>query len=360
MSWIDQVKAWPLSVVAAAIGMHEAGSAWAPCPACDAEQRGSSDRRGPVGFTADEGGWRCLRCDASGDALTLARLHVNGGTALSRESWGRVRDWCAERRWCDPCTSGQRQPVRVAPRPALPPRKAPEPPRRPPADEVAWLWNDLCRPVTGDPEVSAYLRGRGLDPAAIEDLDLARALPAPPRAPEWARCGRAVWARSGHRLITPLFGATGELESVRARAVVAGAEKKALAPAGYQVGGLVFACPLARLMLAGADLGDGTPAAELVRGVGLVVVEGDPDYWSWASRYGAGTSLERAPAVVGVESGAWTDAIAARVPDGARVIVRTHLDEGGEKYAQKVAAALAGRCEVFRLIAEPEPEGQAA
>jgi hypothetical protein len=135
------------------------------------------------------------------------------------------------------------------------------------------------------------------------------------------------------------------MASVRARCVVpleAGG-LKALAPSGFEVRGLLLADPLARAMLEGAD-----GAAELVRDVGLVVTEGEPDYLAWSARWGADYP-EDAPAVVGLVSGAWTADVAARVPDGAAVVIRTHLDPSGDAYAEQVVNTLASRCTLRRL-----------
>ncbi|MCO5168358.1 MAG: hypothetical protein M9894_18625 [Planctomycetes bacterium] len=201
-----------------------------------------------------------------------------------------------------------------------------------------------------DGAASAWLRSRGIAPASVEDLGLARALP--PRlaeVPGWAGTRYGGWNESGHRFLLPLYGPNGALESLRARALNSNARPKSLAPRGYSVAGLVLACPLGRLMLHGSRLGDGTLAALFVATVGLVVVEGEPDYLSWATAAGTDVGLECAPAVLGLESGSWTDAVAARVPAGATVRVRTHQDEAGERYAARVIETLASRCRVLRL-----------
>lgn len=199
-------------------------------------------------------------------------------------------------------------------------------------------------PVDQDSMCAAWLRSRALSPATVRDLDLARALP-DGQTPRWARARGVTWAESGHRLLVPLFDALGRLASVRARVVVAGQDgPKALAPAGYTTAGLVMADALARRLLAG-EVG----AAEQVRDVGLLVAEGGPDYLTWAARWGTDGSLDRAPAVFGIESGAWTAEVAARVPDGTRLCVATHDDGAGERYAAAIVASFGARpVEVLR------------
>ena len=82
----------------------------------------------------------------------------------------------------------------------------------------------------------------------------------------------------------------------------------------------------------------------------IVVVEGEPDFLTWATRHG--DAAETAPAVLGLWSGAWTSALAARIPAGCRILLRTDLDACGHDYATRVARDLADRCELRRLSPE--------
>jgi hypothetical protein len=97
--------------------------------------------------------------------------------------------------------------------------------------------------------------------------------------------------------------------------------------------------PVARSVLAGRVDGLPTP-------ISVVVVEGEPDFLTWATRYSDGDA--DAPIVFGVVCGAWSGELAARIPDGARVVVRTHQDPSGERYAAEIARTLLGRCRVVR------------
>jgi hypothetical protein len=61
---------------------------------------------------------------------------------------------------------------------------------------------------------------------------------------------------------------------------------------------------------------------------------------------------ELAPAVLGIVNGSWTEEIAARIPDGTRVVVRTHSDGAGDDYAAKIVHSLSARCSLSRVARE--------
>lgn len=257
---------------------------------------------------------RCFACDWSADALGL--VAVAHGLDVRRD-FVRVLDLAGQLAGSEP----------------LPSRQAPPPPREyPPRAEVAALW-DASVPVVDDAEVMAWLRDRGVNPGAV-GRDLARALPRSRSAPlpRWARSHLGAWPAAGYACVVPLFDETGTLRSVRARRVVARDDggPKALPPAGHRTSGLVMACGAGRRMLAGAP-----------QSARVLVVEGEPDFLLAATR-------PAGAAVLGIISGAWSPAIGARIPTGARVSIRTHADMAGDRYAQQVAETLRGRCSLFR------------
>ena len=212
-----------------------------------------------------------------------------------------------------------------APRPPPPP---PPPPRY--AAGVADLWN-RCGPVDADPDVADYLCVRGLDPVAVAARDLARALPTDGPSPGWARCRGQTWAESGHRLLTPAYDASGALRAVRATRVRDGEGPKRLTPGGTSTSGLVLACPAARLLLSG----QGSASR-------IAITEGETDFLTACLAW---PDL----AVFGIWSGAWTADLAARIPDGAAVLVATDHDPAGDAYAGQITRSLAGRCDVRRF-----------
>jgi hypothetical protein len=226
------------------------------------------------------------------------------------------------------------------PRPAVPP----EPARTyPPLGEVADLWG-ACTSVFDDPEVSVWLRSRALDPGDVADRDLARVLPIGRSLPGWATYRFRPWLAWGNRCVVPIYDADGAMRSVRVRRVRAGDSPKTLPPAGHRTGGLVLADALGRQMLATGARPTWWPDGVPLR---VLIAEGEPDYL--AAAVGYSDADEGAPAILGLPgSGAWAASLAARIPDGAHVIIATDHDDAGDRYAADVAASLAGRCELCR------------
>ena len=99
-SWIGDLKAaCDVPTMANALGMRvlRLGTI-TPCPGCGAEQRGSEDRRGPIGTGSDKRGWKCFRCQLTGDAIDLLTLHRAGkkGRDLNGAEWASIKTWCVE------------------------------------------------------------------------------------------------------------------------------------------------------------------------------------------------------------------------------------------------------------------------
>ncbi|TPW16876.1 MAG: Uncharacterized protein FD129_589, partial [bacterium] len=169
--------------------------------------------------------------------------------------------------------------------------------------------------------------------------DLARALPSDQRLPRWASCRGGLWIETGHRVIFRLTEEAGQAVSLRARCTDPSTTPKSLAPAGFSVKGLVLADPLGIQLLSGVVPDWWEPRD-------VVISEGEPDWLTWSTRQRE--SDEQGPACLGVEAGAWSKQIADRIPDGCRVVIRTHHDEPGERYARQIVTTLQGRCQVFR------------
>lgn len=371
MSWYEQIAELGVARVARTLGLQVGGAhgnvnqGISPCPSCGAEKRGSRDRRGPVGIRPDDRGWRCHRCDAHGDPVNLAAWVLLGEYKPTGSRWRELQSSCADAGLCDwPAEStgsfrhrvhqGRRKsPARVCSdsKRIGPTRRATSAPIRPPAAEVQALWED-CRPVTSDSDVAAWLIGRGLEPEICAECDVVRALPARARLPEWAQFGRP-WTHSSHRVIIPMYGPGGQLETVHARALSPRDHKgrdKAASPKGAQVAGTIMADRNGLDLLRAASATSTTQTTYTLasaRGSAtptILIAEGVPDFLTWTTQY-AGD--QNGPAVLGIIAGSWNDELAGRIPDGARVLIRTHDDKAGHKYAQRIGTTLRDRCQVF-------------
>jgi len=291
------------------------------CPGC----RNGDPRGVSIGDQNGVGVWNCHRDErhrgSAIDYIALARgIDIPAAARILEERAG--------------VNAGHAYPP--PPRPPM----SPKPPRRPPSAEVADVWERVAKPILDVADVASAWRERGLDPAAIEDRNLARALPQRVALPPWAFGGGLTWSAGTHRLVLPLFDSAGRMASLHARAAIAPAgAPKGLSPGGFEVGGLLFADALAQLMLryAGNDVHDSW----------VLIAEGAPDFLTAATQ--RSDADESAPAVLGVIAGSWTREVAARVPNDSRVLVAVHSDAAGEKYAAGITDSLAGRCRVRRL-----------
>ncbi|MEO1715770.1 MAG: hypothetical protein AAFR76_01550 [Planctomycetota bacterium] len=340
MTWVDQLRTWPLADLAGRFGGEVRGQGnrcqLRPCTACGAMERSDQDKRWPVQINGAQ--WYCYACQTGGAAIEYAAYAVCGRVLPAGDpGWQQLRQ----------TLFGEGS----TPPPKAKPPKPLSPPPRPPQIEVRDLWH-ACRPVTDDYQVARWLRGRALDPETVARLDLARALPVGRRCPRWAGSRGRSWAESGHRLLLRVCDHTGHTMALRARAVVPiekGQQKTLAARAGPRSStGLVYAdAPARRMLLAH---GQGPP-------VNLIIAEGGPDWLTWACR-------ELAWATLGVFSGSWATAIAGRIPDGSTVVIRTHADAAGQKYADRIVRSLALRrdLKLFRrcVPANPEPAEGAA
>lgn len=211
----------------------------------------------------------------------------------------------------------------------------PAPPALAPEAEVTELWATARFP-TQVPEVARYLAGRGLDVDSLWRRDLVRVLHEASPTFAWTTFGKRTWFQAGYVILVPVFDHDGAMRGLRAwNPAPAEGMPKRIAPKGCTVRGLVMADFLGLPMLRGELLPDR-----------VAIAEGEPDFLTLASETAL---LARGRwATLGVEAGAWTEAISGRVPDGARVTIWTHADGPGEKYAEDVARTLLGRCVISR------------
>jgi hypothetical protein len=205
-------------------------------------------------------------------------------------------------------------------------------PSYPPVDEVRALWA-ACIPASDDAQATAWLRSRRLDPTLIDDFVLAKVIPSQGLSlPEWAR----HWMFFNARLLVPLFDAAGAMRSFKGRNLSSRPDpgEKSIAAKGASKK-LVMADGVGQALLAGRNQSTGLTTE-------VILTEGEPDFLLWATRYP--DSYETPPAVLGVYSGSWTEAIAERIPDNSEVVSRLDPDPGGEKLEAPIRDTLKHRC----------------
>lgn len=280
----------------------------------------------------ERGAWADARANTSGGAKDFARTVAGMDLVPFMERWGRGG----------------------APPANAPPRRDEQAKAARVLAEVRGLW-DRCVPVLDDGEVTAYLRGRGLDAGRVVDGDVARALPASGWLPQGAFFRRkgsdrgVPWSEAGHRLVVPFFNAQGELSSLQARCIKANVDKSEskMSYGGATTRGLMFANRLARGLLtrhdgARAHVLDVSRTTKPER-AGVVVCEGIVNFIAWA--IDASDSDPNAPAVFGIGAGkgGWLPAYANAIDDGTRVLVDADDDADGNAYVNQIVETFAGR-----------------
>lgn len=263
--------------------------------------------------------WKCHACDASGDVLTL--VAATRGLTMAGDDFRQVLIIAAELAGLHSLVaeleSGER---RERPEPVARPEPTPEPERPyPPTRELEAFW-EACGAL-GEPE-RAWCDGRGLDAELVGEI--VRGLPVDGDLPRWVRYQGRSWRETGHRIVVPVYDSTGEMRSVRAIRVTDGESPKRLPPSGFKAAGLVMADEFGVAMLRG------TYAPKRV-----LILEGEPDFISSVT-----TPTTHIYARIGITSGSWSAAFAARLPRGTKVFLATHDDAAGEKYAQAIEQTL--------------------
>jgi hypothetical protein len=310
-------------------------------------------------------------CQRSWDALALV-AHARGldletdFQAVLIEGAGLAGLFQLEAELCE--LEGRERPPPRPPAPPPPPlERSLEPPREyAPRAEVDALWAAALplvsyRPtgspggpgvdvVPADLEVYDLLQKRCICPELVADRDVARVLAVGAPLPRWARYrgprpASLPWPELGYRLVLPVYDHHGLMRGVRAWRVGGDADDpKRLPPAGCRADGLVLACPVGRAMLATGRPPEGWPGGQTFR---VLVAEGEPDYLMWATYWT--DACAHPPAVLGLPgSGAWSADLAARIPSGAEVFVRTDPDDAGDTYAEHINALIGRRCVVRR------------
>lgn len=305
---------------------RQAGGLLVCCPAHADRTPSCSVRVGPDGTVQVKchGG-----CELAGDALSLiAAVHQLDLSANFKEILLIGAELAGLATVLDELSGKKPYEKREPPpQPDMPPERV-----YPAVAEVRDLWTAACS-VEDDDAVKRLLEGRALPPADVARLGLAKAITGNQPLPRWATYQGQTWRFHGYRMLLPMFDAAGDMRSVRAWRVTDGEGPKRLPPAGCRATGLAMANGWALSLL-----------REKRGPRRIVVVEGEPDFCSATIRW-PGTP------VFGLINGSWGADFAARVPLGSEVIVATHHDQAGDKYAEVVKATVRGRAQVIRSAA---------
>lgn len=314
---------------------RQSGGVMIRCPAHAEKTPSCSVTVGPDGTVRA----RCFGCQWTADALGLVGMArgLTGFGDVLREAAALAGVELEDR---DQDRNGRAASDRDAPSqaPVRPVEAVSEDARTyPPADELRAFWRSLVRLVDA-PEAAGMIQiTRGIPVAEVDAAGVARAMPegAPVDLPSWATFRRRSWLDTSHRVVLPAFDATGTMRSVRAWRVRTGEgyddTPKRLPPSGHKAAGLVLANRVARAAL----------ASEKRTPLRWVFAEGEPDFLVWSCR-------SPGDAVVGIVSGGWTEDHAKRIAFGSTVVIRTHRDKAGDKYAAEIVASLKGRVRVMR------------
>lgn len=273
-------------------------------------------------------GVKCFGCDFAGDALSLIAL-VHGLDLSSdfKEVLLAAADLAGLSQIVSEINGSKPYEKRE-----LPPLPEPMPERvYPPQEEVLDLWAGCCA-TNSDGSTVGNLAARAIDVATVSRLDLARVIMPdhPTPLPGWASYRGRSWMATGHRLVVPVFDATGERKSLRAWKMIESDDPKRLPPSGYRATGLIMANDRARELL----MKKKGPCR-------VLCVEGEPDWivastqWPWLP-------------VFGIVNGSWGQDFAARIPMGSELVVLTHNDTAGDKYAEIIKSTVKNRAVVLR------------
>ena len=78
MQWWEEIQNSGILPVATSLGLNIRKNMLSPCPKCNAEKRGSTDKRYPIGLNTSSNGWKCHKCDTTGSTIDLISFKLNG------------------------------------------------------------------------------------------------------------------------------------------------------------------------------------------------------------------------------------------------------------------------------------------
>jgi len=302
------------------------GKVMVMCPAHSESTPSCSIFLGPDGTIAVN----CFGCGFAGDALRLiATVYNLNERSDFKELLLKACDIAGLTELADEINENKPRADRPLP---PPPQHTPER-TYPPASELDRLWKESGSVVQVD-VANSLLVSRKLKPDEVDRYGLARAITSNQWLPGWAASGeepdKRTWRFSGHRMLVPVYDSSGLMKSVRAWSVDGRSPAKRLPPSGFRASGLVMANRYAQDLL------------KTKKGpCKILIAEGEPDFLT------VSTNWFYLP-VMGLTSGSWTEEFAKKIPLGSEILIMTHHDKAGDKYAEIVNSTVKNRAVVKR------------
>lgn len=333
--WIDEAKSVPFGEAATMVGLQQRrGRSWGPCPCCNADQRGSTDKRGPIGVRRDGNGWMCHPCGAKGDVVDIVSASLSGGVfrAVDKEAKISTREWFQRHGYSAGNYDRPRSPAPVM-------RDAPR--DRPPEPEVRSLWSATTTVVEAlgqereySGPLSEWMFERRFHPETVDRLGMIRVMPQA-HSYQWPAWWPHKWARFW-RLATPAYEISGKFVSLHARSVnLKQRGPKTIWPREYEAGGLFLANRRGVMVLRG----------EHKEIAGLIICEGLTDL----IRASIATEEEDMDmAILSGVSGSFKSLSKLRIPKSLKVYIATDPDKQGNEYAQTIIKHLKTKL-IYRL-----------
>jgi len=329
-SWIASVKtAQTINSVASQLGMRtKNGNQYGPCPACEVERRGSSDKRLPIGvfrYGEDEF-WRCFHCQAKGDIIDLVSYKICGMASKDLSSYVEVKEFFQLRNYSSEFMAADNSQA---------PKK-----EWPPMDDIKKIKTAMTETILSKldhEDVNKFLRSRRLWPHKMDRVSLfPDSFPYEELTKVTTSTGKEmnfwprVWAHK-YPIFVPLYDVTGTMRSFQGRAIKKDVSPKSMCPAGYSMQGLFFA---------------NSSTLEFLRNKTQFqrfwIVEGEIDFLTMDQQVN--------DPVIGIKNSSISALAGIQFPKDADIIVCTHNDEAGEKYAKKIGKILHRYSGYVRLI----------
>lgn len=338
--WInDVIFKHSIADVATSLGMQtNKGNQISPCPACGKNQRGSQDKRAPVGIVTSNGKerWQCYRgdCGAFGDAVDLVSYSLHGCRFSQVESSRDVKNFFS----VSSIKTTQRSKVDVHYNDL---RKE----QYPPEQDIIKITEMISRNLVakgGNKEVDNYLNYRFINPRKLlatgiferlKDFDynqLTHVVSSSGKEiPFWT--GRMA---ERYPIIFPMYDVTGTVRSFQGRAISSSVSPKSMCPVGFSKKALFFANKEMLKML--------KKESEFNR---VWITEGEIDFATMMTRTDE--------PIMGIDNGSIDAFKLIKWPEDTEFIIATHNDKAGDRYAELIARYVLNY-DVKRLVIEDD------